>query len=158
TDILTMARLENGKFQVTPVSVDLVRAVEEVVGMMEPLAAEAGVALHHDSTPGEPADADPTSLRQILFNVLSNAIKFTPAGGRVEVRRACSGGMASVTVSDSGVGIPPDKISTVVLPFEQVEDAMARTNGGIGLGLSIVKSLVELHRGTLSIESEPGRG
>jgi signal transduction histidine kinase len=125
--------------------------------MMQASAVAAGVEMTHDAT-SHPVDADPIAIRQIVLNLLSNALKFTPRGGTVRVLTSSEDGFARIVVTDTGIGIPRDKRETVFLPFEQVEDALSRKNGGIGLGLSIVKSLLDLHRGTITIESDIGSG
>jgi signal transduction histidine kinase len=157
TEIMTMARLESGKFEVTPQRMNLGTVVDDVVKMMQASAVAAGVEMTHDAT-SHPVDADPIAIRQIVLNLLSNALKFTPRGGTVRVLTSSEDGFARIVVTDTGIGIPRDKRETVFLPFEQVEDALSRKNGGIGLGLSIVKSLLDLHRGTITIESDIGSG
>jgi signal transduction histidine kinase len=103
--------------------------------------------------------ADERILRQILINLVSNAVKFAPERGRVEVRieRPAAGGIDLVVV-DNGIGIPKDMLGHVMERFGQVADAFARSRGGIGLGLPIVKSLTELHGGTFTIESVVDQG
>src|SRR6185312_12415179 len=102
---------------------------------------------------------DAAKLRQILINLLSNAVKFTPKGGKVSVAVAQNpdGGMA-IRVSDTGIGIPPDKLPLALEPFGQVESGFNKQYAGAGLGLPLTKRLVELHGGTFAIESEPGKG
>jgi signal transduction histidine kinase len=157
TEIMTMARLESGRFEVMPQRMNLGEVVEDVVKMMQASAVAAGVELTHDATSHQ-VDADPIAIRQIVLNLLSNALKFTPRGGSVRVLTSSEDGLARIVVTDTGIGIPRDKRETVFLPFEQVEDALSRKNGGIGLGLSIVKSLLDLHRGTVTIEGDVGSG
>jgi signal transduction histidine kinase len=103
--------------------------------------------------------ADERLLRQVIENLLSNALKHTPAAGRIEVLATSRGdGGLDLVVSDTGEGIAPDKVATIMEPFALGEDAFARSKGGLGLGLSIVKGLTELHGGRFSIESTLGRG
>ena len=102
--------------------------------------------------------ADRRALMQILLNLLSNAIKFTEPGGAVEVKCIRELGGVALVVSDTGVGIPQDKIKIVTLPFEQVDSELTRSHEGSGLGLAITKDLIELHGGTLEINSEVGVG
>jgi len=102
--------------------------------------------------------ADRRALMQILLNLLSNAIKFTNPGGAVEVKCIRELGGVALVVSDTGVGIPQDKIKIVTLPFEQVDSELTRGHEGSGLGLAITKDLIELHGGTLEIHSEVGVG
>lgn len=158
-DLLDIAKIEAGKLEVTPQWVDASRAVRECVHLMETRAGEGGVALSWSVATDAPRlFADERALRQILFNLVSNAIKFTPQDGRVEVRVARHGDFAVLTVEDTGCGIPKDQIDRVFLPFEQIDNRYAATAGGTGLGLTLVKALSELHGGTCSIESDVGQG
>ncbi|MGQ9467299.1 MAG: GAF domain-containing sensor histidine kinase [Anaerolineae bacterium] len=102
--------------------------------------------------------ADREKTRLVLDNLLSNAVKFTPQGGRVEVRAVCRPEMAEIIVADTGIGIPPEILPRIFERFYQAEDPMIRRYGGLGLGLSIVKELVERHGGRVWAESTPGEG
>ena len=97
-------------------------------------------------------------LRQILVNLISNAIKFTPERGRITVRTRASAHAALLVIEDSGIGIPKSALAKIGKPFEQVESQFTKTHKGSGLGLAIAKSLVELHGGTMRIRSEEGAG
>lgn len=101
---------------------------------------------------------DPKAVRRILLNLLSNAMKFTKAGGCVRARMVPVAGGVELQVADTGIGIPADQVDRLVRPFEQMESQYARSHGGTGLGLSIVQGLVRLHGGRLSIQSEVGAG
>ena len=103
-------------------------------------------------------EADKEKVRVVLDNLLSNAVKFTPSGGQVRVILSDHPGEVHLTVADTGVGIPAEDVPRVFDRFFQVEDHMTRRHGGMGLGLSIVKGLVELHGGQVSVESVLGRG
>jgi CheY-like chemotaxis protein len=104
-------------------------------------------------------NADPTRIAQVVGNLLGNACKFTPAGGRVNVHLAVEESRAVLRVRDTGTGIAPDLFSTIFDPFTQAEQSLARSQGGLGLGLSLVKGFVELHDGTVGVASEGlGRG
>jgi signal transduction histidine kinase len=103
--------------------------------------------------------ADAARLRQILINLLGNAVKFTPSGGKVSLSaRALPGGELQFRIADTGIGIPKDKMDLAMAPFGQVGDAMARKHDGTGLGLPLTKRLIEMHGGTLDLSSEPGQG
>jgi signal transduction histidine kinase len=102
--------------------------------------------------------ADERTLKQLLLNFLSNAIKFTPSGGTVTARVVVQRDGLRLEVSDTGIGMKPEDIKVAMSPFGQIDSKMARKHQGTGLGLPICKSLVELHGGTLSLESEPGKG
>ena len=102
---------------------------------------------------------DPTKMRQILINLLTNAIKFTPAGGEVRLTaKQEQNGAINFLIKDTGIGIPADKMAVALAPFGQVDSSLARRYDGVGLGLPLTKRLLELHNGTLEIISEPGRG
>jgi signal transduction histidine kinase len=162
TDLLDVAKIERGQFTVSrrPVAVeDLARDVVQFYG---PLAKEAGVEVRLDlpSPPCPAAHADPERLRQVLVNLLSNALKFTPAGGRVTLGlRAEEGGLVG-WVDDTGPGIPREALERIFEKFEQVREsrALARGPKGTGLGLAICRAIVEAHGGRIRAESEPGRG
>ena len=103
--------------------------------------------------------ADHRLLKQIILNLLSNAVKFTPEGGRVTIRaRETASGWVSVSIADTGIGIPEDALARLGRPFEQVESQLTKSHQGSGLGLAIAKSLTELHQGTMRIHSTLGRG
>jgi signal transduction histidine kinase len=119
-----------------------------------------GLAIQVDA-PGvlPPILADERALKQVLINAMSNAIKFTPAGGRVRLRARRDGaGRLNLAIGDTGVGIKREDISKALAPFGQVDNHMTRRHQGTGLGLSIAKALVEQHGGRLRIRSRPGRG
>jgi len=124
------------------------------------MAHKGGVAFGMEVEPELPRlFADVTKLQQILINLLSNAIKFTPPNGRVDLQVArTETGDLMLRVADTGIGIPADKIEVALSPFGQVDNSLARKYDGVGLGLPITKHLVELHGGTLTIESEVERG
>lgn len=104
-------------------------------------------------------DADPVRLKQVLLHLLSNALKFTPAGGAVRMRaQAADGGVVVIAVTDTGIGMAPDQIVAALEPFHQLDSSLARRFEGTGLGLALTKALVELHGGTLAIESREGEG
>ena len=104
--------------------------------------------------------ADPLSLKQVLLNVLTNAIKFTPEGGQIDLSTGCEdgGGDIAISVQDTGIGIDAIDLPRVVQSFVQVSNPSIRNAEGTGLGLTLVKAFIEMHDGTLSIESEPGAG
>jgi two-component system cell cycle sensor histidine kinase PleC len=105
-----------------------------------------------------PVLGDGMRLQQVLLNLLSNAVKFTPDGGRIRVCGAQDSDGLTVRVSDNGIGISPDALPKIVMPFEVVESAFSRKYKGTGLGLPLAKRLMEMHGGSLAIESEPDHG
>lgn len=158
SDILDMAKLEARQLTLRPEEQDVSEAVRECVRMVQLDAQKASIEVTSDIDDHAHVVADPRALRQVVLNLLSNAIKFTPQGGRVSVRGRFKGDQLFLSVSDTGAGIPPEMISTVTEPFEQVEGAMTRPCEGSGLGLAIAQRLVELHNGKLSIKSRLDAG
>ena len=127
---------------------------------MSERARNAGLALVTEIAEDlPPLRADARKLKQILLNLLSNAVKFTPEGGTVTTRVWCRRDDGYVfQIADTGIGIAPDDIARVLAPFGQVDGTLARRFEGTGLGLSLTKSLVELHGGSFDLQSEPGAG
>jgi signal transduction histidine kinase len=128
--------------------------------MVERMAHDAEVGCAAEIEPALPAfRGDGKKLQQILINLLANAIKFTPSGGHVTLHAASgpTGGLL-LQVADTGIGIAADQIAVVLAPFGQIASPLLRKNDGVGLGLPLTKRLVELHDGTLHIDSEPGVG
>ena len=157
-DLLDVARINSGKLRLTPEPLDLVDAVNEAVEAIRRTAAAKSLALEVALPDGPvPLRADPARLEQILQNILGNAVKFTPAGGRVDVQVTTAAGMAEIRVTDTGQGINPDFLPHLFETFRQEQAGNARSFGGLGLGLAIVKRLVQLHGGTVSATSEGER-
>ncbi len=159
-DILDLSKVEAGKLEVTEERLDLRAVAESVFQLVKGRADEGGVTLMHDIAHDLPRlYADKRKLKQMLLNLLSNAIKFTHQGGAVDLfaRVADDGGLA-LCIRDTGIGIAADQIDLVLAPFGQVDSALAREHQGTGLGLPLVKALVELHGGHLTLESEPEVG
>ncbi|MCE9506750.1 MAG: PAS domain-containing protein [Alphaproteobacteria bacterium] len=158
-DILDMSKIEIGKYELYLEEINVGKIIRLAVHMIEGRAHEAQVHLITEDLPDDiQTVADRRALMQILLNLLSNAVKFTNAGGSVEIKCQCELGGVAIVVSDTGIGIPKDKIGVVTMPFEQLASELTRKHEGSGLGLAITKDLIELHGGTLEIESEPGIG
>ncbi len=158
-DILDLSKLEAGKHELREDSVKLGETVAEVLALMRDPAEKAGVTLASEIETGLPElRCDARALKQVLLNFLSNAMKFTPAGGTVTagVRRAASG--VALWVRDTGIGMSAADIKVALSAFGQVDSKVARQHKGTGLGLPICKQLIELHGGTLEVESAPGHG
>jgi len=157
--MLNLSFLETGEMEMVPTRFDMRTTVREACEDYESLAETNGLVLRV-VLPDEraPIQADREKVRVILDNLISNAVKFTPHGGQVQVALCCRGDEVEVSVADSGIGIAPHELERVFDRFYQVEDHMTRRHGGMGLGLSIVKGLVELHGGRVWAESAPGRG
>jgi two-component system cell cycle sensor histidine kinase PleC len=102
--------------------------------------------------------ADHRLMKQVVLNLLSNSVKFTPEGGQVIIRGRAAGAGVTIAIADTGIGIPKDALARLGRPFEQVESQLTKSHQGSGLGLAIAKSLIELHGGTMRIRSQLGRG
>lgn len=159
-DLLDSASIITGKLRIEPVPVDLVPALEAALDTVRASAEAKGVTLLADfgSLPEE-TFGDSTRLQQILWNLLSNSVKFTPKGGRIELRMEGAADHIRIIVSDTGRGIEPEFLPFIFDRFRQADTSSTRRFGGLGLGLSLVKHLVELHGGTITATSEGlGRG
>jgi signal transduction histidine kinase len=159
-DLLDVTRIARGRTELRLGTVDLSALAARTGDDHQALMLQRGLELTVE-TPGEPAwvEGDETRLAQIIGNLLQNAAKFTPEGGRVALSVALAGDEVEVRVRDTGLGIEPDLLSRVFAPFVQAKQSLARTDGGLGLGLALVKGLVEAHRGSVSVASAgPGQG
>jgi len=154
-DLLDITRIITGKLRLSIAAVDLANVIEAAMEAVKPAADAKGVRLQSvlDPIAGHVAgDAD--RLQQVIWNLLSNAVKFTPKGGRVHVRLYGKESNAEILIEDSGIGIAPELLPHVFERFRQADGGTTRSFGGLGLGLSIVKNLVELHGGTVAASSE----
>jgi PAS domain S-box-containing protein len=157
-DLLDISRIITGKLRLDVRSVEMDRMIEAVVEGVRPAADAKKIHLQTEIDPRIGSiSGDPDRLQQIIWNLLSNAIKFTPQGGRVEVRLERRDSQVEITISDTGQGIDPELLLHVFDRFRQFDSSSRRRHGGLGLGLSIVRQLVELHGGTVKAES-PGAG
>ena len=158
-DILDLVRLEAGKMELKEERVSVAEVVQNALRLTAPQAARQAVQLVCDSRDWDVPDlyCDPVRLRQILLNVLSNAVKFTEPGGRVEIGIEVADGLTFV-ISDTGIGIRPEDLSRILTRFGQVESVYSRNHQGTGLGLALTKALIEQHGGSLSLESTPQVG
>jgi signal transduction histidine kinase/ActR/RegA family two-component response regulator len=152
-DLLDVSRIIAGKLQLDLYPVDLTPIIEEAVESVRRDAEAKGVVLDLSTVPAAAVLGDPLRLGQIVANLISNAVKFTPTGGRVQVRLAREGGEAVVTVTDTGIGIPADMLAHVFDRFRQADSTITRRHGGLGLGLAIVRHLTELHGGAVRVQS-----
>jgi PAS domain S-box-containing protein len=160
SDLLDISRIVSGKLQLVVESVDLASVVQAAVETVQTAADAKGIAIECQLEPAiGPTAGDPARLQQVVWNLLSNALKFTPTGGRVQVRLRSAGAHAEIVVEDNGAGIPADFLPYVFDRFQQADRSRSRRFGGLGLGLSIVKNLVEFQGGSVSAASEgEGRG
>jgi len=159
-DILDLTKAAAGKAELREDRMSVTQVINGVGRFFRERAQEAELTLEIRG-PEEDVElwADETKLKQVLLNLVSNAIKFTPAGGRVSVRAdiRADGGLA-MTVADSGIGIAMADLDRIFQPFVQVDSSLSRRHAGTGLGLPLARSFVELHGGTVEIDSEPGAG
>jgi len=158
-EILDLSKLEAGQFELHEEELDLPAILQACMHLMEPQAEKAKIRLSKSCDNGLPLIfADDRRMRQILINLLSNAVKFTPEGGQVRVSANLRNGCLTIAVSDTGIGIAPQDIPKALEAFGQINSKISRTHQGTGLGLPLVKHLVELHGGTLTIESKVNIG
>ena len=158
-DILDMAKIEAGKMTINPQPIDPVDPVDAAVRMIRRKAADKDIDLVLDAQPGLPEiDTDHRAIRQMVLNLVSNAIKFTDAGGRITVAVQQRGPEILVAVTDTGIGIPAEDLSRLAKPFEQVSGTRDRNYEGTGLGLALTKSFAEMHGGRMMLSSIEGEG
>jgi CheY-like chemotaxis protein len=155
-----VSRITQGRMQLRRAPVELAAVVRsaahDLAATMK--AARHTLALFVDEGPIM-VHGDATRLAQIVLNLLTNAAKYTPDGGRIELHLRCQPGLAEIRVRDNGIGIPPAALGTVFEMFSQLESALERSKGGLGIGLALVRGLVELHGGSIRAESAgPGQG
>ena len=152
-----MAKIEANKLTLTPRPLDPMVVIEQAARLNKRKAEEKGLSLVIDAEDLGEIEADHRAVKQILLNLLSNAVKFTDQGAIMVHARGNTQGL-TLRVVDTGCGIPPEHLPRLARPFEQVEQELTRNHHGTGLGLALTKSLVEMHGGKLSIQSEMGRG
>ena len=168
-DVLDFARVEAGRLLVEPRRARLAEAAEAALGLVRPQAERQGISLETECDPEVEYWGDQTRVRQVLVNLLGNAAKFTPRGGRIRVACGCGGPdpeaqlhgpgpWACVRVEDTGIGIPADRLAAVFEPFVQVDGALTRVHQGSGLGLAISRRLARLMGGDLTVTSREGQG
>lgn len=163
-DILDYSKLDAGAVELEKIDISISGICSELGDMFARRVEDRGISLSCDVAPSLPrlVRGDPTRLRQVLINLVSNAIKFTEAGGVVvrATTESASGTSVRVrfTVTDSGIGIPPDRVDRLFKSFSQVDASTTRRYGGTGLGLAICKNIIELMGGQIGVSSEPGRG
>jgi two-component system cell cycle sensor histidine kinase PleC len=161
-DILDMAKIEAGKLTLRFEPVCLEEIAEDALRLVRNRAEAAGLSLVLDFVDLPDVEADHRAVKQVLLNLLSNSIKFTPRGGKITVRAELRddplGQRVRVGVQDTGIGISPQDLERLARPFEQVESQHSKTTQGTGLGLALTKSLVEMHGGLLDLKSAPGQG
>ncbi len=156
-DLLLLSRFSSGA-PAPRARVELEPLVVEVFDVGVRLAESTGVSVRLGAVTGATVVGDGTALRRAVLNLVENAVKYTPPGGKVEIALHVDDGRAAVAVSDTGVGIPADAVETVFQPFVRLDTARSRATGGAGLGLSIARSIALAHGGSLEVASTPGAG
>jgi len=157
-DILDMSKIEAGRLDLELEQVSFPNLLEEVMRLVGPRASEGRISVIQETGEAKPFRADRRALKQVMINLMSNAVKFTPEGGTVRITGRSGEAGFVFTIADTGIGIPQRDIQKLGRPFEQVENQFTKSRGGSGLGLAISRSLVELHNGRLDIASTVGRG
>ena len=159
-DLLEHSRIEAGKLDLHETEIDVANVVDEVMRLIEPNAGKAGVALAAESAADLPRlNADRRLVKQVVINLASNAIKFTDRGGRVRILTALeTDGRLALSIIDNGIGMTRAEIAHAVEPFAQTGSAYVRSDQGTGLGLPLVRAMMRLHQGSMTIDSVPGQG
>lgn len=157
-DILDLSKIEAGKVILNYEDVSLRQTVDEIVKTLTPLSSKKDQSLEASHIEDVVIQADKGKLKQILLNLIGNAIKFTPSGGSINISSYLKDDMANIQIKDTGIGISPEDQKKLFEPFKQLDSNLTREHTGTGLGLSLVKKLVELHNGTVSVESEVEKG
>jgi signal transduction histidine kinase len=157
-ELLDVSRIESGKLEFRLAPVDLVALVTEVADRLQLTTTQHTIEVDSSAASSEPVKADRDHLEQVLDNLVSNAIKFSPGGGSIRVRVRDEPSDVVLSVQDRGVGIAPSQLDAVFGLFYQAEDPVSRRTGGMGLGLYISKEIIGRHGGRIWAESEPGQG
>jgi len=159
SNLIDITKMDSGFFEINPVKCNVVEVIEDITMSVAEYIQGKGIKLEFDTDVEEKVmSADPEKIERIMLNLLSNAVKFTEDQGSVFVNIKDKGESIEVSVKDTGIGIPEDKLDIVFERFRQVNSSLTRSHEGSGIGLSLVKNLVELHGGTIRVESEYGKG
>lgn len=157
-DVLDFAKMRSLSTEIQPVPVPLRQMIHEAANQVREQADRNGVEFEVREVPSDEIVCDPGRMRQLVVQLLSNAIKFTNSGGTAWIEGAIEDGAVSITVGDTGIGIRPEAMKDLFAPFKQGDSNLDREAGGAGLGLALAKEIVDLHGGEISVESEPGYG
>jgi signal transduction histidine kinase len=157
-DLLTLAKVEAGQMTLHEEPVRLHELVDGIYEDALILAADRRISVTLDRNDQGMVSGDPVRLRQLLRALISNAVRYTDPGGWVRIRNERSENAVSVSVEDSGLGIPAESLDKIFDRFYRVDEARSRAQGGSGLGLSIAKWIAEVHHGSISVQSTPGKG
>jgi signal transduction histidine kinase len=156
--LLTLARAESGEVAMAHEPVDLSSMAQSLSEQLEPVAASKNVNLSWHCQPGIKVSGDAGWIERIVLNLIDNAIKFTGAGGNVDVRVLQNGNHRTLEVQDSGMGIPPESVPHIFERFYRADPSRSNRADGAGLGLSLVKWAVDQHHGSVNVETNPGKG
>lgn len=159
-DVLDLSKVESGKFEFKPEAMDLLSVVQEVTSTMRTLIEQKALRMDVQIDPAlGTLQLDPARFKQVLYNYLSNAVKFTPDGGTIRVRAMPEGDASfRFEVEDSGIGIAPEDIPRLFVEFQQLDNSLSKRHQGTGLGLALTRRLVEAQGGSVGVHSEPGKG
>jgi signal transduction histidine kinase len=157
-DILDISKIEAGEMELRPESFAVQETVEEVINIMLPQAQKKRIRLTNKITDALTVNADRAKIKQVLYNLLSNAVKFTPAGGSVSIDANINNELLTIIVCDTGIGISAEDKETLFHPFKQIDSFYNRQHEGTGLGLALVSKIIEMHNGSINVNSEPGKG
>ena len=159
-DVLDVSKIEAGKFELQLENLPVDEICRSSLNFIRQLANRKSITVEYSSSPAAVIHADPKRLKQILVNLLHNAVKFTPEEGSVtlEVQADAAQGLMRFSITDTGIGIGPENQQKLFKPFVQVDSSLSRQYEGTGLGLTLVKKLVEMHGGRVELQSEPGKG
>ena len=157
-DLLTLVNIDSGGMQLNKEVFSLKELVQDQFKRLLPLARERGIEMECSARDAAEVDGDISKLSQVVYNVIDNAIKYTPRGGHVRVELVRSGKKAVVRIADTGIGIPEHDLNHIFDRFYRVDKARSRETGGTGLGLSIVKQIVNLHDGDITVTSAENQG
>jgi protein-histidine pros-kinase len=159
-DVLDLTKVEAGKMELNPESFSLQKAIEEICAVANPIAQKKNIQIQvQASREVDDVVLDQQKFKQVLYNLVSNAVKFTDDGGNVEIKVAPDGRRHfKLAVTDTGIGIKPEDTQRLFIAFEQLESGAARRFEGTGLGLALTRKIVELQHGSITVESEPGKG
>lgn len=159
SNLIDITKMDSGFFEINPIKCNVVEVIEDITMSVAEYIHGKGIKLQFDTDVEEKTiSADPEKIERIMLNLLSNAVKFTEDQGSVFVNVKDKGESVEVSVKDTGIGIPEEKLGIVFERFRQVNSSLTRSHEGSGIGLSLVKNLVELHGGTIRVESEYGKG
>jgi signal transduction histidine kinase len=157
-DLLDVAKIEAGKYVQRRLPTDIGQIIEETIALMDAKAKEKGIVLSYSLKDLKPVQADPKNIEEIFNNLISNAINYSPEGGKVTVTAQGQGEYMEIKIADTGVGISTDELPKIFDKFYRVKHPKTRQVIGTGLGLAIVKGIVDAHHGTIDVESVVDKG